>query len=85
MSRKEAMDLLLSKVPADKKDAFVKELRAAKDRSERGAVIKKYGAKLSDEEAGIIREAVANAISDAELDKVAGGCCNSDCTGCSCN
>jgi hypothetical protein len=85
MSKKEAMDLLLSKVPADKKDAFVKELRAAKDRSERGAVIKKYGVKFSDEEAAFIRSDMTNAIPDEELDKAAGGCCSSDCTGCSCN
>jgi methylase of polypeptide subunit release factors len=79
MSKKEAMDLLLSKIPADKKDAFVKELRAAKDRKERNAVIKKYGAELSEEEAKTIRDAVKNAVSDEELDAAAGGCCDCGC------
>ena len=51
MNRKKALDLILSKVEEDKKEAFVQELRSAKSKEERMAVIRKYGIALTKEEA----------------------------------
>ena len=50
MTRKEKIDLLLSKIEADKKDAFISDLREAKNMEERLEVIKKYGITLTGEE-----------------------------------
>ena len=80
MNRKENMDLLLSKVAEDKKEAFIKEFREAKTAEKRLAVAKKYDAALTEEEAKTIKAEIGNAIGDDELDEAAGGCCK----GCSC-
>lgn len=82
MNRKEIMDLLLSKVAEDKKEAFIKEFREAKTAEKRLAVAKKYGAALTEEETKTIKAEIGNAIGDNELDGAAGGCCN--CKGCTC-
>ena len=76
MTKKEAMNLVLSKVPEEKKEAFVKAFREAKTVEERFAVAKKYGATLTDEEAQAIKAEVGGEISDEELDCAAGGCCS---------
>lgn len=79
MTRKEKIDVLLSKISEDKKEAFVAELRAAKTKEERGEILKKYSVALTGEEAKAFKADTVNEISDAELDKAAGGCCHSDC------
>ena len=50
MTRKETIDLLLSKVPEDKKGAFVSEIRGAKTGEDRASIISKYAAKLTKDE-----------------------------------
>ena len=76
MTRKEMMDLLLSKVPEEKKDDFVAGLRAAKTNEERVQVLKEFGITLNEEEKNNMKADVRNEISDEELDKAAGGCCS---------
>ena len=83
MNRKEKMDLLLSKVAEDKKEAFVAELREAKTPEERLNVAKKYNATLTEEEAKACKNSGTNEVSDDDLDKAAGGCCHYDCA-CTC-
>ena len=79
MTKKEIMDLVLTKVPEDQKEAFIEDIRAAKDPEERVAVLEKYGAKLTDEELERIKESGANIIPDEELDDAAGGCSCKSC------
>ena len=82
MDKKEFMDLMLSRVEADKKEAFIQAFRAAKTDRERFTVAKEYGATLTEEEAEKLKASKGNAVSDAELDKAAGGCscqCQCDC------
>ena len=74
MNRKEKLDLLLSKVEEDKKEAFIAELREAKTKAERVAVVKKYGVTLTEEEAQAMKNRAGNELSDEELDTAAGGC-----------
>ena len=88
MNRKEIMDLLLSKIAEDKKEAFIKAFRETKTVEERFAVAKQYGAALTDEEAQAIKTKAGNVVGNEELDGAAGSCCSScsSCnTGCSCN
>ena len=84
MNRKERMDLLLSKVAEDKKEAFVAELRAAKTPEERLKVAKKYNATLTEDELKAVKAESTNKITDAELDNAAGGCSCASCYGCYC-
>ena len=84
MNRKERMDLLLSKVAEDKKEAFVAELRAAKTPEERLKVAKKYNATLTEDELKAVKAESTNKITDAELDNSAGGCSCEICYGCYC-
>ena len=81
MNRKEKLNLLLSEVAEDKKDAFIAELRAAKTREERLAVAEKFGVVLTKEEARAIKNRTGNELSDEELDRAAGGC---SCHSCYC-
>ena len=74
MNKKEVMNLMLSKVEADKKEAFVQELREAKTKEERMAVIRKYGANLTKDEAEKLKGREGNIITDTDLDEAAGGC-----------
>ena len=84
MNKKEKMDLLLSKVAEDQKEAFVAELRDAKTKSERADILKKYNANLTEEEVKEFRTETANKLSDEELDMASGGgCCTCKC-GCEC-
>ena len=74
MNRKEALDLILSKVDEDKKEAFIQEIRSAKSKEERMAVIRKYGVVLTKEIAAALKASKGNTVSDEELDSAAGGC-----------
>ena len=78
MTRKEAMNMLLTKIPEDKKELFVAELRAADSKEERGKIFKKYQITLTEEEKAALK-ARGNEVSDDELDEAAGGCCNCHC------
>ena len=51
MTRKEKVDLVLSKVAEDRKEDFIADFRKAGSKEERKAVLKKYGASLTKEEA----------------------------------
>ena len=85
MTRKEKMNLLLSKVPEEQKEAFVAELRAAETKKAREELFKKYKITVTEEEKSALTD-VDNKVSDDELDHAAGGCYNSSCnTDCSCN
>ncbi|MBR5375896.1 MAG: hypothetical protein IK139_01315 [Lachnospiraceae bacterium] len=90
MTRKEGLKLLVSRVPEDKREAFVAELREAKSKEDRMNAAKKYNATLTEEEAKAIKNDTANEVSDEDLDTAAGGCstCNQNCDcycSCSCN
>ena len=86
MNRKEAVDLILSKVGEGKKEAFIQEVREAKTKEERMAVIRKYGIALKKEDLEALKDRKGSEVSDAELDAAAGGCncacsahCSTDC------
>ena len=83
MNKKEKMDLLISKVNENQKEAFVAELRDASGKEERIELLKKYDVSLSDEEKEAFKTGISNEISDDEMDLAAGGC--SMCTCHSCN
>ena len=78
MTKKEAMNLLLTKIPEDKKELFVAELRAADSKEERGKIFKKYQITLTEEEKAALK-ARSSEVSDDELDEAAGGCCQPAC------
>ena len=85
MTRKERIELLISKVSADHKEAFIEELRGAKTKEDRLEVAKKYNATLTEEEAKEFMKETANEVSDEDLDTAAGGCtmCHYNCA-CTC-
>ncbi|MER2183735.1 MAG: hypothetical protein ABTA22_09465 [Clostridia bacterium] len=76
MTIQEANELVLSKVPEEKKEAFIAAITACKDKSEKLAVLEKFGIQLTEKELGEFGSAK---IMDEDLDLVAGGC---DCTCC---
>ena len=78
MTKKEKMELLLTKVAEEQKAAFVAELREAKSKEARQELFTKYNIRLSEEEKEAIK-AQSNEVSDEELDAAAGGCCNCSC------
>ena len=86
MSKKAMMDVLLTKVAADQKDAFIAALREAGSKKERIAVITKYCGELTAAEKEAIEKARGAEVSDEELDSAAGGChCTcTNCHGCYC-
>ena len=72
MTKKEKLELLLSKVPEEQKAAFVAELREAKNMEAIEALVKKYGISLTDEEKKAMKSRTKE-LSDEELDQAAGG------------
>lgn len=85
MTKKEAMDLVLSKVPEEKKESFVAAIREAKNPEDRQEVLKKFDVTLTKDEAMALKKKNANEVSDDELDHAAGGCCITACnTNCHC-
>ncbi|MBR2854666.1 MAG: hypothetical protein IKE81_10110 [Clostridia bacterium] len=84
MTKKEAMDLVLSKVPEEKKEAFVAAIREAKNLKERQEVLKKLDVTLTKDEATALKKNNAIEVSDDELDLVSGGGCASCNTYCNC-
>jgi hypothetical protein len=74
MTRKEKMELILSKVAEDKKEEMITEIREADTKEKRTEVLKKYGVLLTEEEFEAVTQEDSNEISDEELDEAAGGC-----------
>ena len=79
MNRMEAVQQILSRVPEDRKEAFVTELRHAESRKERLETMKKFGVTLTEEEAAALKKEAGSALSDDELENAAGGCCSHSC------
>ena len=70
MTTQEIIELVLAKVPEDKKEAFLADVgdrTVKKDAS----LLEKYGVVLTEEE---LDQISSNEISDADLDEAAGGC-----------
>lgn len=83
MTKKEKVNLILSKIDADKKEAFISEMREAKTKEERTEIIKKFGIQLTGEEIESIKNKAGNEVSDEELDQASGGCncaCSAHCS-----
>ena len=83
MTKKEKLDLILSKLDTDKKEAFISEIRQAKTKEERMEIIRKYGVQVSKEDIENIKNMAGNKVSDEELDQAAGGCscaCSAHCS-----
>ena len=78
MTKKEKMELLLSKVAQEQKADFVTELREATTKEARQELFKKYNIRLSAEEKETMKTDT-NEVSDEELDVAAGGCCSCSC------
>ena len=76
MNDKERIDYLLTKVPEDKKEAFVEDLKGISKLEEGLAVLKKYSISLTEEE--MKKLASKCEMSDEELDAAAGGGCDCD-------
>ena len=76
MNDKERIDYLLTKVPEDKKEAFVEDLKGISKLEEGLAVLKKYGISLTEEE--MKKLTAKREMSDEELDAAAGGGCDCD-------
>ena len=82
MTKKEKIELLLSKVAEEQKADFVAGLREAATKEARQELFQKYNINLSAEEKEAMKTDT-NEVSDEELDAAAGGCCHScECYGC---
>ena len=76
MNGKERIDCLLTKVPEDKKEAFVEDLKGVAGLEEGLSVLKKYGISLTEEE--MKKLTAKREMSDDDLDAAAGGCCENN-------
>ena len=79
--QKDVIDYLLTKVPEDKKEAFIEELKGISKLEEGLTVLKKYGISLTEEE--MKKLTTKCEMSDDELNAAAGGCF--ECEGYVCN
>ena len=80
MTRKEAINQILSKVPEEKKKALVKEVTACRDLAEKANVLEQYGISLTAEEQEAFR---SSRLRDEEIADAAGGCsCDASCFPC---
>lgn len=70
MTIQETLELVLARVPEDKKEAFIEEVRDNTVRKD-ASFLEKYGVELTVEE---LEQISSNEISDADLDAAAGGC-----------
>ena len=62
---------MLSKVPEEKKQAFIKEIFACRTKAERLAGLEKFGIQLTEKE---LEALSSNEITDEELALASGGC-----------
>lgn len=74
MTRKEKMELLLSKVAEDKKEDLIAAMRETTTKEERTEILKNFGVELSREEFEAITKEEIGPLSDEDLENVAGGC-----------
>ena len=75
MTIHEANELVLSKVPEEKKNAFIEAISACRTISEKLAVLKKFDIQLTEKEL----EAISSSkVAEEDLDLVSGGC-DADC------
>ena len=83
MTIQEANELVLSKLPEEKKEAFIKAISMCRNKAEKAAVLEKFGIQLTAEELEAVN---SSKLTDAELDEAAGGCCGGcgegDCGAC---
>ena len=70
MTKTEVAELVLAKVPEDKKEDFLKELRNSSFKKD-AAFLEKYNVVLTQEE---LEQISNDKITDMDLDEVAGGC-----------
>ena len=70
MTTKEIIELVLAKVPEDKMEAFVEDMRDNNLKKD-AAFLDKYGIKLTEEE---LEAVSSHELSDEDLDEAAGGC-----------
>ena len=71
MNGKERIDYLLTKVPEDKKEAFVEDFKGVASLEDGLSVLKKYGVALTEEEMQQLTS--KREMTDEELDAAAGG------------
>ena len=71
MTIQEVQELVLSKVPEEKKEEFIAAIAACKTKAEKLAVLEKYGVQLTEKELEVIS---SHEIADADLDQAVGGC-----------
>lgn len=79
MTRKEMMDLFLGKLPEEKREDFLKDIRSCKTKKEIKELLNKYGVAFSEEESKMLQEGMKKEISAEDMKKVAGGSCNCYC------
>ncbi len=82
MTKKEMMDLFLSKLPEEKREDFLKDIRSCKTKKEVKALLKKYGVALSEDEAKMLHESMQKEIAPEDMKNVAGGFCSCECDCC---
>ena len=70
MITKEIIGMVLAKVPEDRKEAFLEEIRDPKVRKN-PEMLEKYGVTLTAEE---MKQITDNLITDEDLDEASGGC-----------
>ena len=79
MTFQEVNELVLSKVPEEKKEDFIKEITACRNKAEKLAVLEKFGIQLTEKELEDISSCV---VTDEDLDLASGGCdapCQTEC------
>ncbi len=82
MTRKEMMDLFLCKLPEEKREGFLKDVRSVKTKKGTKELLEKYGIELSEAEYKRLNETVQKDISAEDLKNVAGGVCDCACYCC---
>ena len=73
------MDLFLGKLPEEKMEDFLKDIRSCKAKKEIRELLNQYGVAFSEEEAKMLHESMQKEISAEDLKNVAGGFCNCQC------
>ncbi len=79
MTKKEKMDLFLSKLPEEKREDFLKDIRSCKSKKETEELLEKYGLAISEEESKMLHDNMKKEISAEDMKNVAGGSCSCLC------
>ena len=85
MTKKEKMDLILTKVAESDKDSFIAEFQQIKSGKDVSNLFKKYHIALTADEKKDLKKAASFEVSDEELDQVSGGSGLYCCCQCSCS